>query len=75
MPGTPVIGFHLHALRGVLGLFLCQCERADDRMRANIGAEVALDAVFRNPAGRINCDAALFKRSGALREGTVRSYP
>ena len=63
---------HLHALRSVLCFLLRQRKRADDRMRADIGAEITLDAVFRNPAGRIHSDTALLKCSGALRERAVR---
>ena len=40
-------------------------------MRANEGALIALDAVFRNPERNVNGDAAFFKSSSAQREGTV----
>ena len=40
-------------------------------MRADHRAEVALDAVFRNPGRNVNCNAALLVSSGALRGGAV----
>ena len=40
-------------------------------MRANEGTVVALDAVFGNPFGNVNCYTALFGCSSTLRECTV----
>ena len=64
--------FHLHALGRVFRFLLGHDGRADDRVRADIGAEVALDAVFRNPAGHIHGDAAFFIGGRAQRHGAVR---
>ena len=40
-------------------------------MRADHRAEVALDAVFRDPGRNVNCNAALLVSSGALRGGAA----
>ena len=65
-------GFHLHAVRRVLRLFFRHDGGADDRVGADIGAEVALDAVFGDPGGHIHGDAPLLIGGGTQRHGAVR---
>ena len=64
----------------VFGLCLCRCicqlfrghhQRANNRMRANIRAEVTLNAVVGVPLRNINRNTALFISSTALRYGTI----
>ena len=50
---------------------LSQQERADDGVRADIGALVALDAVVFVPDRDLDGDHALLVLAGALREGAV----
>ena len=68
MPGMPVIGLLFTSRRSRCKLFVCHRHRTDNRVRADHGAEGALDAVFRNPLRNIDCNAALLISGGALRE-------
>ncbi len=63
---------HLHAFGSLFRLLRGQGKRTNNRMRAYIRAVVALNAVFWNPVGRVNGNAAFFKRCGTLRERAVR---
>ena len=51
---------------GLRGLVGAQRERADGRVRADIGAAVALDAVFRQPLGHRHRDAAFLVGDGDI---------
>ena len=61
----------LHRSGALRSLILRQSERADGGVRAHIRALVALDAVFRDPGGNVDRDAALLISRGALLERTV----
>jgi hypothetical protein len=56
-----VHGRHFHPLGGVFRLVRVEGVRTDDGMRADVGALIALDGVFWDPAGHVDGDLALFK--------------